>query len=387
MLRKSIWFNEVKRGIFSIETIFTNPFHISRISQEIHLLTGILPINQSFYYKGSRKHIINPTISDPLNYYSILDDCDTPKIFLVFLFFIRGEKNRVEVPMQDKKENTIYDALKILSYDYRYTSLFQTEFKMLVFNKKVLFNTKIKDLEGLKTQENEIVVEIKQKTLKNPVFLSFCRNDQDPYAEDNLSEFRFRQKSKIELVKRFLELYYKAGKDTVEIIKELEIDENLTIEEAGLDEEEVLKVLVEYEKDLGGHSLQLPNLTELGQLEHNENAPKHRIVKKGHSWKCKCLNPQCFIQQNNEFIIVNQGFGVFDVSRTVLALKCPNCQQKAAPTTCGFYKAYVRIYGMKKENDEKVDQSYNFDVDLYSYFEDSVQIEWHYLNIQAKPLD
>ena len=42
---------------------------------------------------------------------------------------------------------------------------------------------------------------------------------------------------------------------------------------------------------------------------------------------------------------------------------------------------------MKKENDEKVDQSYNFDVDLYSYFEDSVQIEWHYLNIQAKPLD
>ena len=131
---------------------------------------------------------------------------------------------------------------------------------------------------------------------------------------------------------------------------------------------------------------------------HNENASL--IVKPGLSWKCICPNKDC--SNFSQYLIINTGFGNFDLNRTLHHLKCnkaepsklqansarqeTGCTRLLKALSFGFYKSKYQFYGISKENQktQKVGETCER---TYVFFEIALDVKWKFLSIECERLN
>ncbi|CAG9334272.1 unnamed protein product [Blepharisma stoltei] len=125
------------------------------------------------------------------------------------------------------------------------------------------------------------------------------------------------------------------------------------------------------------------SLNEIVEKRFDDEAPDWRSVKPGLSWRCECENEEC--RAYKEYVVVNIGFGSFDVAKVIWNLKCPECKQGieiGKISNIGFHKTDWRIDG-RLQSGKVVERSGEAGSEQYMTFQDGVTAEWAYLTIEA----
>jgi len=113
------------------------------------------------------------------------------------------------------------------------------------------------------------------------------------------------------------------------------------------------------------------------------DGPKWRRVERGISFWSKCQTRSCAAFQDS--IIVNKGFGYFDIGRTRFELKCPICQQSSEVSTrCGFDSAKWTVEGVVLESGEKKVIPGETTSNDYHTFKGGDNRNWGYLAITVE---
>ena len=83
----------------------------------------------------------------------------------------------------------------------------------------------------------------------------------------------------------------------------------------------------------------------LSRVPLHSGTVRERGVSQGLSFHSHCQNPQCTLFGND--IIVNLGFGKFDIVKAADLLKCPICDTVEKGTSCGFKDSEWHIQGVE----------------------------------------
>lgn len=125
------------------------------------------------------------------------------------------------------------------------------------------------------------------------------------------------------------------------------------------------------------NSLQSPKIEPF-----TNSAPDYRTAEPGISFTSKCKNSTCVAY--NHAILVNRGFGDFNVGVESVKLACPMCgMQAAASQNCGFYRAKYEFTGLTAENETKIYRN-TCKTDEYYTFEEGENIHWVQLLVKVE---
>jgi aspartate carbamoyltransferase regulatory subunit len=117
--------------------------------------------------------------------------------------------------------------------------------------------------------------------------------------------------------------------------------------------------------------------------EFSVRSPDYRRVRQGLNFTSKCINQRCVAYQNT--IIVQKGFGHFNVVMEGLSLECPKCGQPAeASTNCGFYLAQWTCTGIPKGG-RRCRAEGRTTTREYFTWEEGNNIQWSALEVQVDP--
>jgi len=112
----------------------------------------------------------------------------------------------------------------------------------------------------------------------------------------------------------------------------------------------------------------------------SKTASDWRIACNGLNLEGRCLNSSCVAYNN--MVIYKAGFGVTNVCR--VQCKCPICETKFAPTTCGFSKCEWLCDGLKT-NGSPVSLVWKIAGDTYHCFDtDGNMCDWEVLTIVCR---
>jgi len=110
----------------------------------------------------------------------------------------------------------------------------------------------------------------------------------------------------------------------------------------------------------------------------------YRKVKPGISFSSKCRNPTC--KAFGAYIVVNKGFGTFDMAVISGYLPCPVCQSLAEPSTnCRFFKASWVFRG-QLEGGEIVTRKGQTEGGFYYTYRESSTVQWRYLRVTVSSI-
>ena len=128
------------------------------------------------------------------------------------------------------------------------------------------------------------------------------------------------------------------------------------------------------------------SFTDVSSNEHlhvdewSKTAPEWRIACSGLNLEGLCRNATCVAYYN--MVIYKAGFGVTNVCR--IQCKCPMCETKFTPTTCGFSKCDWLCDGLKT-NGTPVKLAWKTAGDAYHYFDtDGNMCDWTVLTIVCR---
>ena len=114
--------------------------------------------------------------------------------------------------------------------------------------------------------------------------------------------------------------------------------------------------------------------------EWSKTAPDWRKACNGLNLEGRCQNTSCVAYNN--MVIYKAGFGVTNVCR--VQCKCPICETKFAPTTCGFSKCDWLCDGLKT-NGSPVSLVWKIAGDAYHHFDtDGNMCDWEVLTIVCR---
>lgn len=357
-----ILMHSVDKSYFTILADSFVPFHVSEIAETIEKETNIKGPNQGFYIQGRRVYRIEPSqLQEPEMYYSVVDmPLDSIEI-LTFCFDIDENSYSVEVGIENPTKKRIFKALKILSFNTKYSKLFTKEFKMFSSARRISERTRITSLTDFTIR---IIYKNSQKLkpfrVKNKQLEELCY---------------FKPTSIVKDVKRYLEFHY-ATEILDILLHSFPLEDEKTLEENQIVEDSIITIIEG--KEEGGFS----SLEKLEYIPKNSLVPIWKYVMPGLSWKSTCTNPSCVVKI--DYIIVNSGFGTFDFHRTKSKLTCKMCEKPVESLSCGFYKAKWRIVG--KRRDKKVDQQDETSGKSYFIYKAHDKVDWTYLNIQVSEL-
>lgn len=105
----------------------------------------------------------------------------------------------------------------------------------------------------------------------------------------------------------------------------------------------------------------------------------YRKVKPGISFSSRCRNASC--RAFGDYIVVNKGYGGFDIARISGNLPCPVCRSLAEPSTnCRFYKA-MWVFQGQIEDGEVVTRKGRTEGSLYYTYREGSTVKWRYLHV------
>ena len=146
---KKIIFFEIRRDFFELYIQLANPLHISYIAQEIERETNIPPLLQAFYFNKERVYNIIPsTFDESKDYYSILEQDSNEALLVKFNFMLDTIKYNAPILIDYPMNKTVFDALKILSYNQLYSNLFTSEFELLADGQEISFFNNLSEFKG-----------------------------------------------------------------------------------------------------------------------------------------------------------------------------------------------------------------------------------------------
>lgn len=86
-------------------------------------------------------------------------------------------------------------------------------------------------------------------------------------------------------------------------------------------------------------------------LKFSKSAPKWRIACPGLCLEGKCENYDC--DAYNQWVIMNKGYGSFDLENDYSSCLCPICKELTLSETCGFTKCIYSFSGIKRTDEGK----------------------------------
>ena len=333
-------------------------YHVSKIAEQIEQFTGVKERDQSFYFKGKRVYNIQKKDLGESEFYGIIDASDEPRIFVVFEFEIDSNPFRATVSVNHTKNPTVFHALWILSQNKDYSKLFSIEFEMKQADLDVNFDT------VLSATLAPMHINIHTKHPENLIEIKIGKNDLT---------FMFTKAISIIKIKQYLTLYYRREIVALMTYAEEDLKDEKSLYEFENIENSTLTVTV---KDVGGDPFS--KLAVANHLRSTPGVPRTRYIKKGLSLLCIC-------KKCNEYVYINKGYGCFDLVRHLSKLGCSRCSTLVTTISCGFYKCKWIIVGKSVEG-ESIDKRGEISEKAYSLFDDSTEINWIFLNIQAKPI-
>jgi len=143
---------------------------------------------------------------------------------------------------------------------------------------------------------------------------------------------------------------------------------------------------------LGGMTIAIKfvfnKLEAVNQIAFKRHAPLHRRVAPGISFKTKCLNSARNCKVAGKVVIVNKGFGKFDIAEDAVKLECPVCHKRAEVSeNCGFSKAKWTFEGQLMSRVDVVKDGSTENHKYYTFFKDGDNTEWRFLRVTVSPIE
>ena len=308
---------------------------------------------QAYYANGKRIFEIplNPlSEKKPIGLVNISDE---PNIIINFVLHI-PEKSFItyKIAIDDYKNKILFDALLILVNTFDLSSFLEKPFEIYGdLHGCLSFDTSLSKLSSI----NIIHLTSISKDNINLRINAFNTKEINLQCIENITGIWLRYHIALMLKKKILKISIYSAHNRIE-------DEDVLI-----NLEDNLKLYVE-DGGRGGNlfSICFSSFEYPMKAQNSDDCDQWRIVKKGLSWIGACSNPEC--KAFNDTIIVNQGYGVFDLQAVYVDIVCPICNTAIdTPTGCGVYKGKLNYYGVTENNEEKKGKI-EFSESEYKYF-------------------
>ena len=94
----------------------------------------------------------------------------------------------------------------------------------------------------------------------------------------------------------------------------------------------------------------ISNNSAAKELQFTTTAPEWRVASPGLCLEGKCPTEDC--PAKGKYVIMNWGYGIFDVAKDRYKTKCPMCNESVAFETCAFNNCIYTFVGQKFVNKE-----------------------------------
>lgn len=165
-----------------------------------------------------------------------------------------------------------------------------------------------------------------------------------------------------------------------------QLSDESRISECGIEQDDWVHLLL---KGAGGMTIFVQfcfsSLDSVVRKQLVKSGLAYRKVKPGISFSSRCRNPNC--KAFGAYIVVNKGFGDFDIARVSGLLPCPVCESLAEPSTnCRFYKAKWVFQG-QRENGEVATRKGRTEGSFYYTYREKSTVQWRYLHVTVSRWD
>ena len=130
------------------------------------------------------------------------------------------------------------------------------------------------------------------------------------------------------------------------------------------------------------------NIQTVKKVSWQESAPWYREVQDGFCWIAYCKNMQCKCYK--EMVIINKGYGTFNLNNDKGAVSCPLCEISATLSirNCGFVNSEWEVRGVLSRVSGALQryQDKTYDGQLYTLKEMDFKSSWISFVVQCKRL-
>ena len=157
------------------------------------------------------------------------------------------------------------------------------------------------------------------------------------------------------------------------IFNSKQLNESLTVAEAGLINQSIIFVVLRDKVKGGGFTMLFSDVSKnkTKELTFSKKAPSYRKVTKGINIFGICKFKKCLAYQKE--VVVRIKKKKFDLIEERNDLFCPECEALIVPKTVGFYLCKFKIYGKKLEDGQEQEFSNESDEasnkDTLKYFD------------------